>query len=120
MGQELWRFLFRRKIDPEQSLLETLSKIPLFQGSSKKDIRVVRQNLHLRHYRPGELIFREDEAGAGMYIIERGSVRIGGTDPSGAEIEYAILTPGEFFGELSLVSSSPEMLLHLLQKKPHC
>ncbi len=103
----IWTYLFRRKVDRQSSIYLTLQKVPLFNGISNNELELIRRKLHIRHYRADELIFREDEAGCGMYIVEKGAVRITGKNQSGQEVEYAILGEGEFFGELALVTSSP-------------
>ncbi len=81
----------------------------LFQDLNARQIRFVRNIVHLRRYRDSELIFRQGETGVGMYIILKGKVAItvngsaSGEGPTAGGIEIAILQPGDFFGELSLV-----------------
>jgi CRP-like cAMP-binding protein len=104
---ELWAFLLRQKFNPEEALSETLRKVPLFSEISPTEMRRVKRVLHRRVYQPGEVIFREGEAGWGMYLIESGLVRISGTDRRQQEVEYALLTKNEFFGEFALIGSEP-------------
>jgi CRP-like cAMP-binding protein len=64
-------------------------------------------NLRLgREYQPGEVLFREGEIGAVMYVVQTGAVRItksvGGNDKL-----LAVLGPGEFFGEMAILNGKP-------------
>ncbi len=104
---ELWSYLFREKFNPDKSLTTTLRKVPLFSEITSSEMKRVRRLLHRRVFQPGELIFREGEAGWGMYFIESGLVRITGLDRRQQEVEYALLTKNEFFGEFALVGSEP-------------
>jgi CRP/FNR family transcriptional regulator, cyclic AMP receptor protein len=54
----------------------------------------------------GKVIFREGEEGDKMYIIQEGSVRI--TKAMGTkEHTLAVLSKGDFFGEMAIVSKTP-------------
>jgi CRP/FNR family cyclic AMP-dependent transcriptional regulator len=55
-----------------------------------------------RTYAPGELLIREGEASTEMFILLAGELRAFTTDASGRELVFNVMTPGEFFGELSL------------------
>jgi CRP/FNR family cyclic AMP-dependent transcriptional regulator len=55
-----------------------------------------------RTYAKGELLIREGEASTEMYILLAGELRCFTTDDSGRELVFNVMTPGEFFGELSL------------------
>jgi CRP/FNR family transcriptional regulator, cyclic AMP receptor protein len=59
-----------------------------------------------RTYADGELICREGEASAEMYVIRRGSVRVFKASARG-ELELAVLCKGDFFGEMSVLEGLP-------------
>lgn len=56
--------------------------------------------------RDGTIIFRENEGGDKMYIIQNGAVRINKTI-DGREHTLAELGKSEFFGEMAIVSNTP-------------
>jgi CRP/FNR family transcriptional regulator, cyclic AMP receptor protein len=59
-----------------------------------------------REYQPGDVLFREGEAGDEMFVIQSGSVRI--TKSIGGEDKVlAILGPGEFVGEMAILNGKP-------------
>jgi CRP/FNR family cyclic AMP-dependent transcriptional regulator len=55
-----------------------------------------------RTYARGELLIREGEASTDVYILLAGELRCFTTDDKGRELDFNTMTPGEFFGELSL------------------
>lgn len=59
-----------------------------------------------RDFPEGHVLFREGEAGAVMYVVQRGRVRIARQLPSG-ERTLAVLGPGEFFGEMAILNHKP-------------
>jgi CRP/FNR family transcriptional regulator, cyclic AMP receptor protein len=59
-----------------------------------------------RVYQDGELICREGESTAEMYVIRKGSVRIFKSSPMG-EVHLAVLAKGDFFGEMSVLENLP-------------
>lgn len=62
--------------------------------------------LTTRHFRAGDLIFREGDQGNFAYIIEEGQVEIW-TELQGDRRSLNVLQPGSLFGELALVDSKP-------------
>ena len=55
-----------------------------------------------RTYARGELLIREGEASTEVYILLAGELKAYTCDENGRELVYNVMTPGEFFGELSL------------------
>lgn len=83
--------------------LRALGKVDLFSGLSAEHQRALADQLELSPFATGESITREGDRDDGLYMIVEGDavVRIG----SGAsEREVARLGPGQFFGEMSLMT----------------
>jgi CRP-like cAMP-binding protein len=59
-----------------------------------------------REFEPGSVLFHEGETGVVMYVIQSGYVRIT-KKVSGGDRVLATLGPGEFLGEMSLLSGHP-------------
>jgi len=55
-----------------------------------------------KHYPADAAVFREGDAGDAIYVIARGRVRIS-RQISGGEEAFAILSPGEIFGEMAML-----------------
>jgi CRP-like cAMP-binding protein len=109
----------------EKDELATLRQVPLFNELGDPDLRRVTKLLHVRQYAANEVVFREGQTGAGMYIIQRGEVEICLQKADGTEIRLVTLRAGQFFGELALLESTarsassvarqPSVLLGLFQ-----
>ncbi len=59
-----------------------------------------------RTFEAGSVLFREDEPGDTMFVIQTGQVRITKATRDG-EKTLAVLGPGEFFGEMAILNSKP-------------
>ncbi|MDZ4662627.1 MAG: cyclic nucleotide-binding domain-containing protein [Pseudomonadota bacterium] len=106
----LWDNFFR-KDQKERTLYTILKENYLFQDLSEKDIRFVSDVIHVRNYRPGEVVFSQGEVGVGMYIIIKGSIDITMTELAESAhraggVYITRLSPGDFFGEIALVEEN--------------
>ncbi|RME14925.1 MAG: cyclic nucleotide-binding domain-containing protein [Bdellovibrio sp.] len=106
----LWDNFFR-KGHKENSVISTLSQNYMFEVLSPKELKFMEQIVHVRNFRPGEVIFSQGELGVGMYIIMKGSVNIFVEDPYAADPSQkrtfiTRLKQGDFFGEIALVEKN--------------
>lgn len=114
----LWENLFKKE-EASQKIAKLLQQNKIFSTLAKKEIRVVEELIHERHYRAGEAVFRQGELGIGMYIIAKGAVDISvaeleditATDKF-SEVLITKLKKGDFFGELSLVEDNGKRTAH--------
>lgn len=102
----LWS-LIHKESDETRERSELLGKIPVFDRLTRHELSLVSHILHQREYQTGELVFREGEAGNGMYIIRSGHVQITGLDGNNEPVVYAELGENQFFGELALTDKAP-------------
>ena len=106
-GSAIWRNLFSGKSIIDGSTEAVLSKVPAFADLSARDLRRVAAIVHKREYKAGEPVFYQGDPGLGMFIIQEGEVSIRISEREGEEKELALLTDGDFFGELALLDESP-------------
>jgi CRP-like cAMP-binding protein len=90
----------RHRTGAKPRFRDTLKMIPIFTDLGRRELAAVERILHRREYHAGEIIFRQDEPGLGMYIIESGRVKI---RADGSLDKVTELGDGEFFGELPLL-----------------
>ena len=87
--------------------INVLKKIPLFAHFSKEVLAEVKDMLIRKHFNKNDVVFNEQDEGQELYIVRSGQFKIVTTSPDGGEIILAILTPGDFFGELSVLDKQP-------------
>jgi len=87
----------------EDSVVDLLKKVPVFEGLNKRELTAIQNILHRREYSAGEVVFNQGVQASGMYIVADGTVEIV-YEPTGQQL--AELTEGEFFGELALLGDS--------------
>ncbi len=97
-----WMKIGNKQNERQKELRKVLSGIPLFENLSRNDWRELIPLFHVREYKDGEIIFEEGTPGLGMYVILDGAVRVLGAEKQ-AELQYATLGQGDFFGEMSLI-----------------
>src|ERR1700690_2631168 len=84
-----------------------LQRISLFQGISRREFGHLFQALVSRAYAPGEILFHEGDVGRALFILETGHVEITRTTGKGDTDRVAVLNPGDYFGEMSLLDERP-------------
>lgn len=82
---------------------EMLSRVPLFEALPPSEIHYLAQNLHLRDVPPDTVLFLEGDPGDRLSIILEGEVHITKAMETGDEWTLAVIGPGEFMGEMSLL-----------------
>ena len=84
--------------------LKLLKNVVLFKDLSMRDLAVVDQMFHARHYLADEVIFDEGEEGQGLFVVLSGRVKI--TLPAKVDTILIELGPGAFFAEVALLDQS--------------
>jgi CRP/FNR family transcriptional regulator, cyclic AMP receptor protein len=89
-----------------KSTLEVLAQIDLFSGLPAEHLnRVVTIGVE-EQYKSGATIFSEGEPGDKFYLIVEGAVRISRFVPGMGEEALAVMRPGNYFGEMSLIDDA--------------
>ena len=83
-----------------------LKQIPLFANLTSDHLAKILALGHERALTPGQVVFKEGDAGAEFYIIVSGKVRISKMVPGIGEEALAILEPGQYFGEMALIDEA--------------
>lgn len=83
---------------------DIIEKVPIFEAASEDLIKEVIMNMEPVVFTPGDYIIRAGEVGYDMFFISRGRVDVMSPDE---KTNYAVLTAGQFFGEMALLLSMP-------------
>jgi CRP-like cAMP-binding protein len=121
------------QLGPTERLLAGIS---LFSTLTRDEISSVASQMQLKEYKPGTLVARHGTILHALYIVGFGVLR-GTVEDDGDKVEIARLAPGDYFGELGLLTGasingeltsltkagiyeiSKEALTPLLRARPH-
>src|SRR5712692_2367972 len=88
-------------------VLDLLRSMDLFTDLQDSELNKIARLLKEHKFAENELIFAQGEPGDGLYIILQGRVRIASTDQLGRERVLAFYGPGEFFGDMAVLTGAP-------------
>jgi len=83
-------------------ICEFLRPIELFKALTPRQLTDVAEKMSKRHYAAGETIIRKGDPGEEFFLVFDGEVEV-----IRADREVARLGPGDFFGEVALISGEP-------------
>ncbi len=81
-----------------------IEQVPVLSPLSDDELSELSRNVTIERYGTGELIVREGEDGDSMYIIQSGVCEAMKTHESGRIEFLSTMQPGDFFGEISLLT----------------
>ena len=97
------------KVLPTLSIMERilfLQRVPMFSELPPVELKQVAAVAWENFYTEGDLIARQGETGDAMFIIVEGEVKV---YTEGTNEELAVRGPGEYVGEMSIISQEPRM-----------
>jgi CRP/FNR family transcriptional regulator len=82
-------------------LVDHLRALPYFEGCSQDTLDLLAAQAVKRHFEPGEAIFHEGDPALGLWVIERGSVKIFKLSLDGVEHILHLLGEGNTFNDIA-------------------
>ncbi|MEM7013262.1 MAG: cyclic nucleotide-binding domain-containing protein [Verrucomicrobiota bacterium] len=102
------------KLEPrEMSMMDTgslariVARDEFFAQLDSDEINQMLEQSAQRAFTPGESLIRKGEDGDSMFILRKGYVEVWVGQNDDEEVAVAKLQPGEFFGEMSLLTGAP-------------
>jgi CRP-like cAMP-binding protein len=80
-----------------------LSRVDLFAGLTDDELAALADAMALRRFEEGDCVIRASDPGQSLFVASEGFLRVVGAD----EREIGTVMPGEFFGEMSLLTGEP-------------
>ena len=91
----------------QPDLASRLREIGLFGGLSDEILRELADRLEPLEFQPGSPAFREGESGRDMFVLLDGEMEVLKHSKRNLEARVAILGPGDWFGEMSILDVMP-------------
>jgi CRP/FNR family transcriptional regulator, cyclic AMP receptor protein len=78
---------------------ELLGRVPLFSGLDPRELETISRTVHERTFKAGDTVAEEGQGGVGFFVIKAGEAKV---TVGGDEVRR--LGPGDYFGEIALIS----------------
>lgn len=88
-------------------VMSGLQNVPLFSQLDETQLKVLHDVGVIRRVPADTMILQADEEGDTLFVIVSGRVTVTMRSEEGREVILAILTNGDFFGEMSLLDGEP-------------
>lgn len=89
------------------SRLDLLRRVPLFSMLTASQAASVAEAVVKRRYSKGEAVLEQGKNACALTILLTGRARVVSTDARAREVILAILHPGDYVGEMSLIDHAP-------------
>jgi CRP-like cAMP-binding protein len=89
------------------SNLDLIRRVPLFSMLTQAQAEAIADGVVKRRYRRGELIVERGRKTNSLFILLTGRARVLTADARGREVILAVLQPGDYVGEMSLIDNEP-------------
>ncbi len=86
---------------------EALGRIGIFGGLPSEMLTFLAENLRVNNHAPGQVVFREGDNAAEMFIVLGGEFEVLKRSKRGIEARVAMLGAGDWFGEMSILDVQP-------------
>src|SRR5678816_3627972 len=84
-----------------------LREVHLFSEMDEQEVAGIREIMEEMKFKAGQVIIREGETGDLFYVITEGRVEVIIRDAAGSDVILHEAGPGDFFGELSMLTNEP-------------
>ena len=84
-----------------------LREVPLFSEMDEQEVAGIREIMDVMKFKKGQVIIREGDTGDLFYVVTEGQAEIIVRDADGSDVVLHVAGPGDFFGELSMLTNEP-------------
>jgi len=83
-----------------------IGRVTLFDGMKPEEARLLEEMMELKTFPKYQFVYRQGDSAEYIYILAKGSVKIGNTHSDGREMIKRILHPEAVFGEIGIYSNN--------------
>ena len=80
---------------------EVLKKVPLFSGLDNRELQQIANSMRERRVAAGDVVLEQGAGGAGFFVVDEGEA-----DVSVDGSSVGTVGPGDYFGEIALLTGS--------------
>jgi small-conductance mechanosensitive channel len=102
----LERKVTTRPVTLEEQIADRLSAVDIFAPLSTEELRQLATATVGHVFAPGETLIRAGDEGSSMFVVHNGRVQVQVSE-NGRPRTVAVLTEGNFFGEMALFTGEP-------------
>jgi small-conductance mechanosensitive channel/CRP-like cAMP-binding protein len=102
----LERKVTTRPVTLEEQIADRLSAVDIFAPLSAEELRQLATGTMGHVFAPGETLIRAGDEGSSMFVVHNGRVQVQVSE-NGRPRTVAVLTEGDFFGEMGLFTGEP-------------
>ena len=89
------------------SNLDLIRRVPLFSLLTNDQALAIASSVVKRRFRRGEIVVEQGKKSNALFILLTGRARVLTADVRGREVILAVLQPGDYVGEMSLIDNEP-------------
>ena len=89
------------------SNLDLIRRVPLFSLLTNDQALAIASSVVKRRFRRGEIVVEQGKKSNALFILLTGRARVLTADARGREVILAVLQPGDYVGEMSLIDNDP-------------
>ncbi len=89
------------------SNLDLIRRVPLFSRLTTDQAQSIADSVVKRRFKRGELVVEQGTKSNALFILLNGRARVLTADTRGREVILAVLQPGDYVGEMSLIDNEP-------------
>ena len=89
------------------SNLDLIRRVPLFSMLTNDQAQSIADSVVKRRFRRGEIVVEHNKKSNALFILLTGRARVLTSDSRGREVILAVLQPGDYVGEMSLIDNEP-------------
>ena len=87
--------------------IDELRHVGLFGAISDEDLAFLASRLVVLHPKAGDPVFHEGDPARDMFVVMSGEMEVLKRSQSGLDARVALLGPGDWFGEMSILDVQP-------------